>query len=148
MNIIFKYIATVCFIGYIPFAPGTFATLIAFFIYIIIKPTTQIILIILLFLIPLSIVSAHYTEKLFKVKDCKHIVIDEFCGYYFSIVFIPFTVINALIAFFVFRIFDILKPFPIRKIESILPGGLGIVGDDVLAGIYTNLIIRTIFLLN
>ena len=141
-NVILKYIATLGFIGYMPFAPGTFGSLFSFIIFILLKPTVSAHLVILLFAVPLGIVSSHFAEKLLHEKDSSHIVIDEFCGYLLSMLFIPFSITNALAAFFLFRVFDILKPFPIRKMETVLVGGYGIMADDLMAAVYANVILQ------
>jgi phosphatidylglycerophosphatase A len=140
--VILKYIATLGFIGYLPFAPGTFGSLVAFTIFILLKPNLYVHIIMIFSLIPIGVISSHHAEKFFDTKDCRHIVIDEFCGYFLSVVFIPFSYADALIAFFLFRFFDILKPFPIKKIESALSGGKGIMADDIMAAIYTNFILQ------
>jgi phosphatidylglycerophosphatase A len=142
--IILKYIATIGFIGYLPFAPGTFGSLVAFAFFILLKPNPYIHVLILLLLIPIGIVSSHHAERLFKSKDSRHIVIDEFCGYLFSVIFVPFN--YAFAAFFLFRFFDILKPFPINKIDSVLSGGKGIMADDIAAALYTNLILQVLII--
>ena len=141
-DVILKYIATLGFIGYIPFAPGTFGSIISFILFILLKPSDPVRILVLLFSVPLAIISSHFAEKLLHEKDSRHIVIDEFCGYLFSVLFIPFSITNALAAFFLFRVFDILKPFPIRKIETVLKGGYGIVADDIMAAVYTNLVLQ------
>lgn len=138
--VILKYIATMGIIGYFPVAPGTFSSLIALALFLLLKPTPLIHIIVLLVIIPLSIMSAHHAEKLFEVRDSKHIVIDEFCGYFISVFLIPFS--YSISAFLLFRIFDILKPFPIKKIEYLLDGGFGIVADDIVAALYTNIILQ------
>jgi len=140
--IFLKYIATIGFIGYLPFAPGTFGSLAAFALFISLKPPPFIHIIGLFFIIPLGIISSHYAERVLESKDSRHIVIDEFCGYLFSVTLLPFTFNYALLAFFLFRFFDILKPFPIRKIESVLGGGKGIMMDDIVAALYTNIILQ------
>ncbi len=138
----FKTIATLGFIGYLPIAPGTFGTFAAFLIYILIKPTVFVNALVVLILIPISIITSHLTEIFLNEKDSKHIVIDEFTGYFCSLLFIPFDIFYALSGFFLFRVFDILKPFPIRKIERFLQGGKGIVADDIIAAFYTNIILQ------
>jgi phosphatidylglycerophosphatase A len=140
--VVLKYIATIGFIGHLPFAPGTFGSLVAFAFFILLKPNPSIHILILLLLIPLGIISSHHAERLLNSKDSKHIVIDEFCGYLLSVVLLRFSYAGAIIAFFLFRFFDILKPFPIKKVESILSGGKGIMADDMVAAIYTNLILQ------
>jgi phosphatidylglycerophosphatase A len=141
-GIIFKHIATLGFIGYLPFAPGTFGSLAAFVIFILLKPDIFIHIIILFLIIPIGLISSHYAEIFLNEKDSRHIVIDEFCGYLLSVLFIPSSAGYALAAFFLFRFFDILKPFPIRKIGSVLSGGKGIMADDITAALYTNLILQ------
>jgi phosphatidylglycerophosphatase A len=141
-DVIFKYIATLGFVGYIPFAPGTFGTAFALVVFILLKPALPAHIIILLFAVPLGVMSSHFAEKLLQEKDSTRIVIDEFCGYLFSVLFIPFSITNALLAFFLFRVFDILKPFPIRKIETTFRAGYGIMADDIMAAVYANAILQ------
>ncbi|MEW6214045.1 MAG: phosphatidylglycerophosphatase A [Nitrospirota bacterium] len=140
MDALLKYIATLGFIGYLPVAPGTFGSAVAFVLYILLKPPIFIHIIILFFIIPLGIISSHHAERLLNNKDSRHIIIDEFCGYLLSVVLVPFS--YALAAFFLFRFFDILKPFPIKRIGSLLSGGKGIMADDIVAALYTNLILQ------
>jgi phosphatidylglycerophosphatase A len=137
-----KYIATLGPVGYIPFAPGTFGSLVAFSLFILLRPSLSFHIIVLLFLIPIGIISSHYTEMLLNEKDSRHIVIDEFCGFFLSVLFIPLNTGYAIAAFFLFRFFDILKPFPIRKWGSTLSGGKGIMIDDIIAALYTNIILQ------
>jgi len=78
-------------------------------------------------------------------KDASRIVIDEFAGFIISVAFLPKTVLVYVAAFLLFRILDIIKPFPARRAES-LPGGVGVVLDDVVAGLYANVLIRVMLL--
>jgi phosphatidylglycerophosphatase A len=142
MNVIFKYIATLGFVGYLPVAPGTFGSLVAFGLFILLRPSTFIHIFILFLIIPLGVISSQHAERLLNDRDSRHIVIDEFCGYLFSVLFIPFSTGSALIAFFLFRFFDILKPFPVKKIGFVLSGGKGIMADDIVAALYANLILQ------
>jgi len=148
MDGIFKYIATLGFIGYLPPAPGTFGTLFGFLILIVLKPPVFIHILILLIIIPVGVIASHRAEALLNERDSRRIVIDEFCGFFFSLLFVPFSIATSLIAFFLFRLFDILKPFPIRAIESSLSGGIGIMADDIIAAAYTNIILRIILAVN
>jgi phosphatidylglycerophosphatase A len=137
-----KYIATLGFVGYIPFAPGTFGSLVACVLFVLIKPSVLLHFTILLFLIPLGIISSHYAEILLKDKDSRYIVIDEFCGYFIAVLFLPFDAFYIMGAFFLFRFFDILKPFPIRTAEHVFRGGMGIMADDIIAALFTNMILQ------
>ena len=80
--------------------------------------------------------------KILKKEDPAEIVIDEMAGLIVTFVGIPFTPKTAIAGFIIFRTFDILKPFPIRRLEKKVKGGTGVVLDDVLAGIYGNIILR------
>ena len=137
-----KIIATVFFIGYIPFAPGTFGSLAGLIFIWVFKPDTvqQISILTAGFII--GVLSSHIVEKDSGIKDSKHIVIDEFIGYLVSIIFLPLTPGYVVAAFFLFRFFDILKPPPIRNLEKIFSGGIGVMIDDLLAGIFTNIILQ------
>jgi len=138
----FKYIATLGFIGYIPFAPGTFGSLVACVLFILLRPSVFQHFVILLFLVPLGIISSHYAEILLKNRDSRHIVIDEFCGYFIAVLYLPFNAFYIIGAFFLFRFFDILKPFPIKKAEQVFHGGIGIMADDIVAAIFANVILQ------
>ena len=81
-------------------------------------------------------------EKVLDEKDSKKIIIDEFIGFYVAVLFLPKTPGFAIAAFLLFRFFDILKPLFISKLEKTLSNGLGIMADDILAGIYTNIVLQ------
>lgn len=76
-------------------------------------------------------------------NDPKRVVIDEMVGFWFAVALLPKTFTTVIVGFFVFRGFDIVKPPPARAAER-LPKGWGIMTDDVIAGVYTNLVIRVI----
>ncbi|MEW6054688.1 MAG: phosphatidylglycerophosphatase A [Nitrospirota bacterium] len=143
MNTVCKYIATLGFIGYIPFAPGTFGTFAAFLFYVLIRPSVTLHIFVLSVIIPLGILTSHRAEHALNQKDSRHIVIDEFCGFLLAVLFIPFSMHYAVSAFFLFRVFDILKPFPIKRLESFFRGGVGIMADDALAALYANAVLQT-----
>jgi phosphatidylglycerophosphatase A len=142
VDTILKNIATLGFIGYLPFARGTFGSLAAFVFFLVLKPSVFFHVLILVLAIPVGVISSTRAEIILKEKDSSHIVIDEFCGYFISVLFIPFSYWYAVSAFFLFRFFDILKPFPINRIESSLKGGNGVMGDDIMAGVYTNIVLH------
>jgi len=137
-----KHIATLGFIGYLPVAPGTFGSLLGLLFFLALEPSTLLLASMLLILIPLGTAASHSAEILLDEKDSRHIVIDEFCGYLFSMLFLPISGGYAVSAFFLFRIFDILKPFPVNLAESLLSGGKGIMADDLVAALYTNIILH------
>jgi len=97
-----------------------------------------------LILIALGILFAGEAEKIYKQKDEPRIVIDEVCGMLLALFFVPVSVYSVVLGFFIFRAMDIMKPFPAKRIER-LAGSAGIMFDDVVAAIYTNLILQIIF---
>ncbi len=141
------FFATGCFIGNIPFAPGTFGTIAGllpcFFLTGIDLSFSALFTIIF---IVFAVLIANEAEKISNKKDPGCIVIDEIAGIMVTFIGMPFDLISALSGFFLFRILDIIKPFPIRFLEKNLPGGAGIVLDDVIAGIFSNLVLRGVFL--
>lgn len=141
MQTLYKYIATLGFIGYTPYAPGTAGTAAGFLIVILLRPDNLGLLISFAFIFLLGLFASHSAEKQLG-KDSSHIIIDELCGYLISVLFIPSNIGYLVAAFILFRIFDILKPPPIKKIENIFPGGAGVMLDDVLAGFYTNVCLQ------
>ena len=108
-----------------------------------ISPALGVIFILLF--IYFAILTATAAEQILGQKDPGRIVIDEIAGMMVTLIGLPFTSISVPAAFFLFRALDILKPFPIRFLERRLPGGFGVVLDDVLAGIYGNLLLRLVF---
>lgn len=87
---------------------------------------------------------AREAEVIFGQKDAPCIVIDEVVGLLWTMLYVPATILAVIIGFILFRFFDILKPFPVRLLEDKLPGGYGVVGDDVMAGIYSNLVLQVL----
>ena len=96
-----------------------------------------------MFLLALGFLFSGKAEKIFNKKDCRYIVIDEVAGIFISLLFVPYSLKVALIGFFLFRIFDALKPFPAAKLQD-LTGSAGIMLDDVIAGIYTNIVLQVV----
>ncbi len=137
------FVATGFFIGTLPFAPGTFGSLLGLplcFLLSRLNFLQSLICILIFILFAIGIASA--AEKIIKRKDPGQIVIDEIAGLMVALAGLPFNVKTVLAGFIIFRVFDILKPFPIRILERRVGGGSGIVLDDVLAGVYGNLVVR------
>jgi phosphatidylglycerophosphatase A len=93
----------------------------------------------------IGIWSSGKAEAIFKEKDSHKIVIDEIVGYLYAMILVPTTLSMLIIAFFIFRIFDVLKPFPLRRLQR-LHGGIGVMIDDILAGLYSCVLIHVFFL--
>lgn len=138
-----KVLGSTLFSGYIPFASGTFSSLVAFAFYWIPgfeKPSFLIPLIVLFSLVGIFIGSRF--EKVYG-KDPSQCTIDETVGMWISLLFLPKQIIITIIAFLLWRLLDIIKPFPARQSEK-LHGGFGIVTDDIISAVYTSIIMNLI----
>ena len=142
MNNILKFIATLGVIGYLPIAPGTWGTAAGLVFVLLLKPSATSYAALIVFGFLLGTVASTAAERVIGRTDSGHIIIDEFIGFLVSVIFVPQTYSYFIAAFFLFRFFDILKPFPIRQAERGLKAGLGVMTDDVLAGVYTNVILQ------
>jgi phosphatidylglycerophosphatase A len=129
--------------GILPGMPGTFGTAGAIPLYLLVNFLhTRYQALFLLIIIIGAIWSSHRSQCILGTVDPREIVIDEVAGFLLSIIFIPFTLRNLIVGFFLFRFFDILKPPPIKMIEEKVKGGCGIVLDDLVAGVYVYLSLR------
>jgi phosphatidylglycerophosphatase A len=139
-----QLIATFFYLGYSPIAPGTAGTLGALLpFYLLSHFSHPIYFLFMLGFIILAIwVSAEACIS-FGENDPNQVVADEVCGYLVTMFLVPAGIATVVLGFFLFRFFDIVKPFPIRRLER-LPGGFGIVADDVAAGIYANVLLQII----
>lgn len=148
-NILIKTLASFFYIGYLPVAPGTWASLLAVIIWLILPVqsiTIQIIIVSLAFLVGMYV--ADISENEAGIDDPSFIVIDEVAGMWLALMLLPrlpypqyFGLV--LSAFLVFRFFDITKLFPINKLDQI-SGGFGIMMDDIAAGLLTAVSINLI----
>ncbi len=122
--------------GLVPVAPGTFGTLAGIPICLPFLPFAWFWrLSFVLGLTALSVYIAGCAEEIYQKKDDQRIVIDEIIGFQITMLPVPITALHICAGFVLFRIFDILKPFPLNKLQD-LPGGWGVVMDDAGAGIY------------
>ena len=136
-------LATGCFTGYIPFAPGTFGSLVGLpLCFLLSKTKLSVAVLFILIFIFFAIWISSRAEKILKQNDPGCIVIDEIAGIMVAFLGLPFNITSAVAGFAAFRFFDILKPFPIRFVEKKIAGGTGIVLDDLIAGVYSNIILR------
>jgi len=135
-------IATGAGSGYAPFAPGTVGTIAGIPVYLLLSRLSwTFYLISVLILTLLAIYISREGEKIFNEKDSPRIVIDEIVGFQWTMFLVLPTVLHILLGFFLFRLFDIVKIFPAGYLQNRLPGGYGIVIDDVVAAMYSNIIL-------
>ena len=137
------FLATGFYVGNIPFAPGTVGSLIGLpLCFLLAGIHLSAAIIAALLIIGLAVWIANVAAKTLKRKDPGCIVIDEIAGMVVTLIGLPFNFTTAVTGFILFRILDILKPFPIRILDKRVSGGLGIVADDVVAGIFANALMR------
>ena len=135
--------ATGCGVGKIPVAPGTFGSLPGLFLaWCGAGWHTGLLAFFTLAIGGFAVWVAHQAERIMGTKDPGAIVIDEVVGMLVACLGLSLTPASAVILFILFRLFDILKPFPVGWLDKHLTGGLGIVADDVAAGILANLVYR------
>ena len=140
MNFFRSLINTFFFIGKIPFAPGTFGSLLALILWILIKPSLLIMTLFLFIFFLLSYYTILSELNETGEKDPQHIVIDEAIGMWISLLTVNYHVYAIISAFILFRLLDVFKPSFIFR-SQYLKGAWGVLVDDVLAGLITCLII-------
>ena len=142
-NRVILFLSSGTYLGYIPIASGTFGTLWGLPLYYGLSGQgLEVQIFLICGVILAAVFLAGRSEKIWGRKDPSRVVVDEIAGYLTTMVGFSFSWKLSLIGFFLFRAMDILKPYPIRKIDQHMPGGWGIVLDDVLAGIYCQIILR------
>jgi len=131
--------------GLAPKAPGTFGTLMAVPLYLILQPLTLTYYLLTVLIICIAgIYICDKSAALMGEHDHPGIVWDEFAGYFITMIAVPFDWLWILLGFALFRLFDILKPQPIRWLDKHVKGGFGIMIDDILAGIMAAVCLHTI----
>ncbi len=136
------HIATLWFVGRLPYAPGTFGSAAGLITFFLLKPPLYAHFLIIVLGTLVGIYTSSSAEKTLREKDSRKIVIDEFIGFYVAVFFVPKTMAFITAAFILFRLFDILKPLAINKLEKALSNGTGIMADDIMAGMYANILLQ------
>lgn len=147
MNRLALVLATAAYTGYVPFAPGTIGSIVGVGVYLALAASGA------RWAVPATIAvvcaagvwAAGRAEAHFRTTDPGPVVIDEVAGMLVSLAWIDASAAGLAAGFVLFRIFDIIKPYPAGRLER-LPGGLGIMADDVMAGAYANLALRLLIL--
>ncbi len=138
-------IATGFYVGRLPVAPGTWGSALALPIhFLLVRLSFPAHLSALAIILVVAIITAGSVEKMMDTKDPGIIVIDEIIGMLITLVGAPHNYLVWVLGFFIFRFFDIFKPFPIRLIDQRINGGAGIVMDDVMAGLYSLIVLQLI----
>lgn len=139
-----KLIVTFFYLGYLPLIPGTFGSLAGLFLYYLLKGNLFFYLGVTGIILFFGFLLCGRAEEYFRKKDPRYIVIDEVAGMLISLLFLPVDIKIAAIAFFLFRLLDTLKPYPASIFQK-AKGSIGIMGDDIVCALYTNLILQVVF---
>jgi phosphatidylglycerophosphatase A len=142
------FIATCGYLGYVPVAPGTFGSAAGLIVFAAVRwsgsPILELAVIVLLFAI--GVWSSSVAEKHFGGVDPAPVILDEVLGMLITLAFIPVNITGAIVGFLLFRLFDVVKPWPANRLEA-LHGGLGIMADDAMAAVYGNVVMRVLLII-
>jgi phosphatidylglycerophosphatase A len=142
-NRLILFVATGAYSGYFPVFPGTVGTLVGIGIYLLIYTSNPLFYISILFcLFFFAVFISAKGEKILLENDSSHIVIDEIFGFLVAMAFVPNRFLYIVLGFFFFRLFDIIKIFPASYFDKKVKNGYGVVLDDLVAGVYTNLVLQ------
>jgi phosphatidylglycerophosphatase A len=143
MKALAVFVASFGYVGFFPIAPGTAGSLAALVLFAVIKwvglPALELSAIVVVFAI--GIWAAHGTEAALGRKDPGVVVIDEVLGMLITLALLPLSLLGIALGFLLFRVLDVFKPYPAAQLEH-LHGGLGIMADDAVAGLYAHLALR------
>jgi phosphatidylglycerophosphatase A len=141
-------IATGFYSGYLPKAPGTWGSLVGLLLFFLLHVLSlPVYLAVVAGLFVVGSFAAGEAEKILDNRDPGVVVIDEIVGMLITMIAVPVTPLSMTLGFILFRVFDIAKPFPVNFFDQRFHGGLGIMLDDVVAGIYSLIILHLILLL-
>lgn len=142
-------IATAGYVGYFPIASGTAGSLVGLVLFAFIRwvgvPAFELAAIAIV--LAVGMWSASVAERVLNLKDPGPVVIDEVLGMLITLTLLPVSLTGIVVGFVLFRIFDIIKPFPSGRLEA-LHGGMGIMLDDAVAGLYSYVVLRVLLALS
>lgn len=145
MDRLVLFLASGAYVGYVPVASGTFGSLLAIPLLIGVGRSGWPAAVVVALLAAGSVIAmvvAGRASRIYGVHDSSRIVVDEICGMAIAGALLPPTAWNLALAFLVFRVFDIVKPFPAGHFDREVKNGVGVVADDLVAGVYANLVVR------
>lgn len=143
MKSLIKFVSSFFYLGYLPWIPGTIASIAALILYFLFKKDILSYAILFIVVCGLGFLVAGRAEKSFKEKDSGKIVIDEVAGLLLAFFGLNLEPVLIIVGFLIFRALDAIKVYPADKIEK-RGGSLGIMGDDLVAGFYTNVILQIV----
>ena len=131
-----------CFgVGYVPVAPGTFGSLAGLVLWVVLPRSLPVQAGVIVAVFAGGTWAAGAAERHFHATDPGPVVIDEVMGMLVTLFLVPVGWSGAVVAFLLFRLFDVVKPYPANRLER-LPGGVGIMADDFMAAVYANVALR------
>jgi phosphatidylglycerophosphatase A len=141
------FLATAGYSGYFPVAPGTVGSAVGLLVYALVRwaQSPLVELVVILGLFAAGVWAGTIAERYFGGIDPGPIVLDEVVGMLITLAFVPVGVTGAMSGFVLFRLFDVIKPFPSARLEK-LHGGLGVMADDAMAAVYANLALRLVLM--
>jgi phosphatidylglycerophosphatase A len=143
MNQFALFVASFGYVGFFPIAPGTAGSLAALALFAFVRwvgvPAFELGMIVAVLVI--GVWSANGAERALGRKDPGPVVIDEVLGMLITLALLPVSMAGVILGFLLFRLFDVVKPYPAGRLEH-LPGGYGIMLDDAMAGVYSYLVLR------
>ena len=139
------FVATCGYLGYIPVAPGTFGSAAGLAIYAAVRWSASgaVELGVIVCLLAAGVWSGNVAERHFGGVDPAPVILDEVVGMLITLALIPVNFTGSIVGFLLFRLLDVIKPWPANRFEA-LPGGLGVMADDAMAAIYANLALRVL----
>ena len=139
-------VATGLGVGYVPFAPGTFGSALGLVLWLALPADPLIQAVVIAGVSAAGVWSSGLAESHFQGTDPGPVVIDEVMGMLITLFLNPVGGWGAFVAFLLFRVADVVKPFPSNRLEG-LPGGIGVMADDAMAAVYANLALRVALML-
>jgi phosphatidylglycerophosphatase A len=136
-------IATVGGVGYVPFAPGTFGSAAGLLVWWLLGPSARVQSAAIVLIFAAGVWSASVCERHFGRTDPGHVVLDEVVGMLITLLLNPVGWGGAFTGFLLFRVADVIKPYPANRLER-LHGGFGVMADDAMAAVYSNLALRVL----
>ena len=139
------FVATCGYLGYVPIAPGTFGSAAGLVIFALVRwsASDAIELSVIVCLLAAGVWSSNVAERHFGGVDPAPIILDEVVGMLITLALVPVNFTGAIVGFLLFRLFDVIKPWPANRLEA-LHGGLGVMADDAMAAIYANVAMRVL----
>lgn len=141
MERLVKLLSSLFYLGYSPVIPGTIGSLGGVALWLLVKDNPIAYTVLTLAVIILGFLTCGRAERIFGKKDSSRIVIDEAEGMLIAFFLVPQKLFWLVVGFFLYRALDVLKPFPIRRLEA-LSGAPGVMLDDLAAGLYTNFLLQ------